>query len=59
MDPKETDEALAEPLTNIADSKEYHELFQKAKKTYPGENDYCIHIACLSYFMDKDKDTDE
>jgi hypothetical protein len=41
--------------TDIMKSDEYKELFNKAKAVYPDEYEYLIHMACVSYFEDKDK----
>jgi hypothetical protein len=31
---------------------EYRELFDSAKKEYPDEYEYIIHLACLSHFQE-------
>ena len=44
MDPQEDNQ------TDISETEEYKDLFNKAKRAYPDEYDYIIHLACLSYF---------
>ena len=41
---------------SIMETDEYKRLFAMAKKVYPYENDYFIHIACISYFEEVNPD---
>ncbi len=40
--------------SEIMKTEEYNELFTKAQQVYPNEYDYIIHMACISYFQDKE-----
>lgn len=37
---------------DIMETPEYRELFNNAKKEYPDEYEYIIHLACLSHFLE-------
>lgn len=48
--------SVIEKDESIMETDEYKRLFAMAKKVYPYENDYFIHIACISYFKEVNAD---